>query len=55
MPVREFLRGGYRTIKEPTVISNHGHPIFTVMPGVAMRNTARAMTKKEGLPDDDHR
>lgn len=32
MPVREFLRGGYRTLKEPTVISSHGHPLFTVIP-----------------------
>jgi hypothetical protein len=33
MPVREFLRGGYRTIRETTVISRRGYPLFTVWPG----------------------
>lgn len=32
MPIREFLRGGYKTIDGPTVVSNHGRPIFTVLP-----------------------
>lgn len=32
MPIREFLRGGYQKVDEPTVITSHGHPIFTVMP-----------------------
>ncbi len=32
MPIRQFLRGGYQEIKEPTVVTSHGHPVFTVMP-----------------------
>ena len=32
MSMREFLRGGYQQITEPTVISNHGRPAFTVYP-----------------------
>jgi hypothetical protein len=32
MSVREFLRGGYKTLRGPTVISNHGAPLFTVLP-----------------------
>ena len=35
MPIRVFLRGGYKQISEPTVVSSHGYPIFTVMPGGA--------------------
>ncbi len=34
MPVREFLRGGYQKIDEPTVITNRGYVMFTVWPGV---------------------
>lgn len=30
--MREFLRGGYKTLQEPTVVSNHGRPAFTVIP-----------------------
>lgn len=33
MPVREFLRGGYQRIAEPTVISSRGYVLFTVFPG----------------------
>lgn len=32
MPIREFLRGGYRDVDDVTVISNHGRPVFTVFP-----------------------
>lgn len=32
MGVREFLRGGYLTIKEPTVVSSHSRMLFTVLP-----------------------
>lgn len=32
MGVREFLRGGYRTITEPTLVSRHSRTLFTVMP-----------------------
>lgn len=32
MPMREFLRGGYKNLEETTVISNHGRPVFTVFP-----------------------
>ena len=33
MPVREFLRGGYQKITEPTIITNRGYVMFTVWPG----------------------
>lgn len=26
------MRGGYLTLTEPTVVSNHGRPVFTVFP-----------------------
>ncbi len=32
MPIRQFLRGGYQKLEGPTVITSHGHPLFTVMP-----------------------
>ena len=32
MPMREFLRGGYKDLTETTVVSNHGRPVFTVFP-----------------------
>jgi antitoxin (DNA-binding transcriptional repressor) of toxin-antitoxin stability system len=32
MSMREFLRGGYRTIDDITVVANHGRPVFTVTP-----------------------
>jgi hypothetical protein len=32
MTMREFLRGGYRTIDDITVVANHGRPVFTVTP-----------------------
>jgi hypothetical protein len=32
MSVRDFLRGGYKDLKEPTVVANHGRAIFTVIP-----------------------
>jgi len=41
MPVREFLRGGYREITEPTVISNHGRPVFTVFPHTRAADSSR--------------
>lgn len=33
MPLREFLRGGYQTITEVTVVTSRGYPSFTVFPG----------------------
>jgi antitoxin (DNA-binding transcriptional repressor) of toxin-antitoxin stability system len=32
MQMREFLRGGYKNIKEMTLITNHGNPVATWMP-----------------------
>lgn len=32
MNLREFLRGGYQTLDDITVVSNHGRPVFTVHP-----------------------
>jgi hypothetical protein len=31
--VREFVRGGYRALEEPTVVTNRGLPLFTAIPG----------------------
>lgn len=49
MSVRDFLRGGYRNITEPTVIANHGRPIFTVMPfnGGTLSSTRKPFTPQE--------
>ena len=30
--VREFMRGGYKLIMEPTIVTKHGRPVFTVLP-----------------------
>jgi len=35
MPMREFLRGGYKALAETTVVSVHGRPVFTVIPYVS--------------------
>jgi hypothetical protein len=32
MTMRQFLRGGYRDLRGPTVVSIHGRPAFTVFP-----------------------
>lgn len=46
MSVREFLRGGYKTITEPTVVANHGRPAFTVFPQPGWtRKKAERITK----------
>lgn len=36
MSVRDFMRGGYKNVTEPTVITKHGRAIGTWLPfGVA--------------------
>jgi hypothetical protein len=55
MPIREFLRGGYQRITEPTVVSSHGRPIFTVMPSwspVMPAPVARAGGGSDALPKE---
>ncbi len=32
MPVRDFMRGGYKRITEATIVTKHGRPMFTVLP-----------------------
>lgn len=32
MHIREFLRGGYKNITEPTIITKHGRPVATWQP-----------------------
>lgn len=32
MAIREFLRGGYQELNEPTLVMKHGKPVFTVLP-----------------------
>lgn len=32
MQIREFLRGGYKDIREMTLITNHGRPVATWNP-----------------------
>jgi hypothetical protein len=51
MPVRKFLRGGYKTIEEPTVITSQGYPIFTVMPaaGAQIRTLSATMGGTHGF------
>jgi len=43
MTIRDFLRGGYQKLSEPTVVSSRGLPLFTVFPGPP-RITARKST-----------
>jgi hypothetical protein len=51
MPVREFLRGGYKDITETTVVSNHGRPVFTVLPYVSpLRNPPAPPPKEKQSP-----
>lgn len=51
MPVREFLRGGYKDITETTVVSNHGRPVFTVLPYVSpLRNPPPPPSKEKQSP-----
>lgn len=38
MPLREFLRGGYQRVYEPTVVTKHGYPLFSVFPGPASKS-----------------
>lgn len=32
MTLRQFFRGGYKTVSEPTVLTRHGVAAFTVFP-----------------------
>ncbi len=48
MAVREFLRGGYRTITEPTIVSSHGRLLFTVLPHGDSAVLGGLMAKIEG-------
>lgn len=54
MPVREFLRGGYQKITEPTIVTSHGHVLFTVWPGQRVardfHTDAQRATLREGPP-----
>lgn len=45
MPMREFLRGGYRDLKELTLITNHGRPVATWMPQSNARKRASPLSK----------
>jgi hypothetical protein len=38
MSIREFLRGGYRTIDEATIVMRHSQQLFTVMPHTSHQN-----------------
>lgn len=52
IPVREFLRGGYQKINEPTIVTSHGHVLFTVWPGVRrdFPTIEQRATLREGPP-----
>lgn len=54
MPVREFLRGGYQKIDQPTVITSRGYVLFTVWPGQRVakdfRDENERATLREGPP-----
>jgi hypothetical protein len=38
MSIRDFLRGGYQTIDEATIVMRHSQQLFTVMPHTSHRN-----------------
>jgi hypothetical protein len=48
MAVREFVRGGYRTITEPTLVSSHGRLLFTVLPHNEQAFVGGLLAKIEG-------
>lgn len=50
MPLREFLRGGYQKIYEPTIIMKRGYPEFTVWPGVRAPNTSPSSNAGDSIP-----
>lgn len=46
MQVREFLRGGYKTLTEMTVITHHGDPIATWMPQSHAKKRSYPLTSR---------
>ena len=50
MPVREFLRGGYQEINEPTIITSRGYVLFTVMPGPSRKKDSTPVRQDGNLP-----
>lgn len=52
MSVRDFLRGGYKTLKEPTLISRHGIPMFTVFPPINTKKEARFAALADPIMSD---
>lgn len=58
MHIRDFLRGGYKDIKEPTQITKHGRAVATWMP-YGQEWTVTAQVKNLGrqparLPIDEN-
>lgn len=60
MGVREFLRGGYLQIQEPTTVARHGQTLFTVLPhnegawlrAMARKTAPRAAPRAEPVSGD---
>jgi len=49
MTLREFVRGGYQKISEPTIVTNRGLPMFTAVPVRAARDF-RTTEQRATLP-----
>ena len=46
MQMRTFLRGGYKDLKEMTLITNHGNPVATWMPQTHAKAREYPLTAK---------
>jgi hypothetical protein len=51
--MREFLRGGYRSIDDITVVANHGRPVFTVTPLGRFDDIMHSSKNGEGVVRSD--
>lgn len=45
--MREFLRGGYKGVTETTIVSNHGRPVFTVIPYASPLRSKQVTPEKQ--------
>lgn len=52
MHVRDFLRGGYQKIDEPTLITKHGREIGTWIPPIQSFAYFRYLREKNGKPEE---
>jgi hypothetical protein len=54
MSMREFVRGGYKSLDELTLITNHGRPYATWMPQSNARKRSMPLPKKAEVHVDSN-